>query len=604
MTVANVHIQQVLLRRGNTIQSSSYTGPIGEVILDTDLHTLRIQDGVTTGGVMTLATQAQIDTLTNNIITITGVDSNIVSEITNILNGNVTFGNLIPSADNTYNLGTPTEQWENLYLSGNSIFIGGSELSVINGNLTIGGNAVTGGTQWNIPVDGCPIYAELTADHFRAYTQNSHLDLENIGYWSIGSNANGSGIFGTDTDSTLYSNYGNVYIRTNDSQSYFIFDTAGTMTVPGIINLPYGSITTGFGPGISLLANVDANQYFTVMATGNATNIGQTLIFTEQNNIGFEIVNTENDNNYSWQFDSLGRTVLPGNIVFSDSTVQTTAGTVWTGAWDPEGYYTSNVSIVTYNGNAFIKIGGNGNSGSSPDNDNIRWTPFSTGSTVTGNIGFIGDAMYDLAGITIENADLSHGATAAVIIPPNGSNNSVQVNNTNGAIAVQAGTGSVITASWTFGTDGNLTLPGNLNFTASPNAISGVGIINAQYYYGDGSNLTNLPLSTPALIEFLAQVGNDTYAASTTDNIIVADSNGGFTAFIVLPSNPGNGKQYTIKKSTTFSSHPITVSAAGGANIEGSNQTISFNNPFGYITLVYDINAEGYWVIGGNYASV
>ena len=50
MTIANVHIQQVLLRRGNTAQASSYTGPVGEVIIDTDLRTIRVQDGITPGG--------------------------------------------------------------------------------------------------------------------------------------------------------------------------------------------------------------------------------------------------------------------------------------------------------------------------------------------------------------------------------------------------------------------------------------------------------------------------------------------------------------------------------------------------------------------------
>jgi hypothetical protein len=146
MTIANVHIQQVLLRRGNTALASAYTGPIGEVILDTDLHTLRVQDGNTAGGVMTLATQAQIDTLTNAISVITGFDSNTVTEITNILGGNVAFGNLIPSANVTYNLGSPEFQWGNLYVSSDTIYIAGIPLRVdTGGNLTINGNSVGGG---------------------------------------------------------------------------------------------------------------------------------------------------------------------------------------------------------------------------------------------------------------------------------------------------------------------------------------------------------------------------------------------------------------------------------------------------------------------------
>lgn len=51
MTTTN-YVRQILLKRGTTAQSLTYTGPIGEVTLDTDLDTLRIHDGVTPGGKM------------------------------------------------------------------------------------------------------------------------------------------------------------------------------------------------------------------------------------------------------------------------------------------------------------------------------------------------------------------------------------------------------------------------------------------------------------------------------------------------------------------------------------------------------------------------
>jgi hypothetical protein len=415
MSVANVFLQQVLLRRGNTSSTSTYTGPIGEVIIDTDLHTLRVQDGITPGGVSILATQSQIDTLSNSISAITGIDGNIITEITNILSGNVSFGNIIPSANVVYDLGSPTRQWGNLYVSSDTIYIAGVPLRVdAGGNLTINGNSVgcgSGpvGTRWDVPADGCPIYAELSPEHFSAYTQNSHLELDNGGSWNIGSNFNGAGVFGSGNDATVYSNRGNVVVRTNDSQSYFTFDNTGSLTVPTAVKLPYGSLGAVFGPGITMIANVDAGQEFAAMTTGNTSNAGQSLIYTEQNNIGFEIIDTNTGVNSGWTFDSTGRTVLPGNLVFADSTVQTTA--------------------------------------------------FTGQNLTTGNIGFIADAMYDINGITVENADLSHGATAAVIIPANGSTTPVQVNNTYGGIAIQAGTGADLTAAWTFGADGNVALP-------------------------------------------------------------------------------------------------------------------------------------------------
>ena len=66
MTVANVYTQQVLLRRGNTSSASTYTGPVGEAIIDTDLHTLRVQDGVTPGGYL-IATEGYVNNTLANI---------------------------------------------------------------------------------------------------------------------------------------------------------------------------------------------------------------------------------------------------------------------------------------------------------------------------------------------------------------------------------------------------------------------------------------------------------------------------------------------------------------------------------------------------------
>jgi hypothetical protein len=55
-------------------------------------------------------------------------------------------GNVIPSANSVYNLGSPTNQWKSLYVSNNTIYIGGTPLTVINGQLVIG----SGGSSANL----------------------------------------------------------------------------------------------------------------------------------------------------------------------------------------------------------------------------------------------------------------------------------------------------------------------------------------------------------------------------------------------------------------------------------------------------------------------
>ena len=46
--------------------------------------------------------------------------------------------NVIPSADSTFNLGSPSNQWKSLYVSNNTIFIGGTAVTVDGGELIVG----------------------------------------------------------------------------------------------------------------------------------------------------------------------------------------------------------------------------------------------------------------------------------------------------------------------------------------------------------------------------------------------------------------------------------------------------------------------------------
>ena len=51
-------------------------------------------------------------------------------------------GNLIPALDNTYSLGNATNRWQDIYVAGNSIYVGNLVLSDTNGQLAVNGNAV------------------------------------------------------------------------------------------------------------------------------------------------------------------------------------------------------------------------------------------------------------------------------------------------------------------------------------------------------------------------------------------------------------------------------------------------------------------------------
>ena len=54
------NVGHILLKRGNTVQSAAYTGPLGELTYDTDLRTLRVHDGSTVGGNVILINQTTL----------------------------------------------------------------------------------------------------------------------------------------------------------------------------------------------------------------------------------------------------------------------------------------------------------------------------------------------------------------------------------------------------------------------------------------------------------------------------------------------------------------------------------------------------------------
>lgn len=101
---------------------------------------------------------------------LTGIDSTSIKNSTNSFvithaNGNVTVkGNLVPSANLVYDLGSPTQRWATGYFAGNTLDLGGAQISVnpITGTFTFAGNGVStdlGGTstfnpQGNVNIGG------------------------------------------------------------------------------------------------------------------------------------------------------------------------------------------------------------------------------------------------------------------------------------------------------------------------------------------------------------------------------------------------------------------------------------------------------------------
>ena len=106
---------QVKLRRGTANQHSTFTGAIGEVTVDTTNDTLRVHDGALAGG-HRLARFSDIAAQSANLLSVST--------------------NIVPSANVTYDLGTPDLAWRDLYLSGNTITLGDQTISTSGNTIT------------------------------------------------------------------------------------------------------------------------------------------------------------------------------------------------------------------------------------------------------------------------------------------------------------------------------------------------------------------------------------------------------------------------------------------------------------------------------------
>jgi hypothetical protein len=151
-------------RRGTTSQHSSFTGLVGEITVDTDLNTVIVHDGSTAGGhrlakYSDVGTQESIEDTVSGLlvggtgVTITYDDSagtltidGQTGDITGVtagasLSGGGTSGavtlafdgsavaqHIIPSADITYDLGSSSKQWRDVYIGPGSLYVNGQKV--------------------------------------------------------------------------------------------------------------------------------------------------------------------------------------------------------------------------------------------------------------------------------------------------------------------------------------------------------------------------------------------------------------------------------------------------------------------------------------------
>jgi len=136
---------------------------------------------ITTGGLISATGNVTGgNVVTSGLISATGnVSSGAAVNTVNLsVSGNV-LGNLLPSANITYNLGSPTQRWNTLYLAGNTIELGAQSISATATGLSVGNNPVvtvsstgTSNTTGNMNVIGNVTGSNVTSTGLLSATGN------------------------------------------------------------------------------------------------------------------------------------------------------------------------------------------------------------------------------------------------------------------------------------------------------------------------------------------------------------------------------------------------------------------------------------------------
>ena len=208
------------------------------------------------------------------------------------VSGNV-LGNLLPSANVTYDLGSPTQMWRTIYVSGNTIVLGTANLTVSNGDLSVGGNPVvtvsttgTSNATGNMNVIGNITGSNITTAGLISATGNvtGNYFVGNGSLLTGIASSGGGGITWTTVANTApsnaapgdfwYNSYTDIkYQYTNDGTGNFWIDQSyptsfSTLAVTG--NITSGNVAT---TGNITSGNVATTGILTVNSGAAATAI-------------------------------------------------------------------------------------------------------------------------------------------------------------------------------------------------------------------------------------------------------------------------------------------------------------------------------------------
>ena len=181
--------------------------------------------------------------------------------------------------------------------------------------------------------------------------------------------------------------------------------------------------------------------------------------------------------------------------------------------------------------------------------------------------------VFNSNGIVLENSDLTQGATAAVVIPTNGSSDPIQVNNTYGNIALQTGAGSGITAGWSFDNTGNLTAPGSIsaagNIFGNAITLKNTDDFNQIVFSDNGGGNDNGHIKVDGGTNMIVSATSNFYVKQAgQDRIAVTDTNTDLMA----------AANVRIQSNKAGSANTWTFDTTGNLTLPGTSSNINYSN--------------------------
>src|SRR5210317_418540 len=145
------------LRRGSTAENDAYTGSVGEITVDTTLSTVRLHDGSTAGGSLVgnlqkniqigITGDNEIDTSSGNLTIDSAGGTVTIDDNLNISGTTTVSGHILPDTDVTYDLGSSSFKFRDIYLSGTSINLGSATITASGSSIVLpSGSTISGGT--------------------------------------------------------------------------------------------------------------------------------------------------------------------------------------------------------------------------------------------------------------------------------------------------------------------------------------------------------------------------------------------------------------------------------------------------------------------------